>query len=369
MLIVSGHRIGKGEGFADLEFAMMRAMEAVDGNIIVVTTVHESQITDIPKELMQPHDLTVDYIVTPDEIIECPRHEKPEGVIWSMLTKEKLSRIPILQKLRARQREAGVDVTLKDGDKADVSESNPDEKEEKSDKRQRDRRRRRKNPRARRESDKTDGEKGEHSESGEVEDKEGRRRRNNNNNRRRRRRSNRKSEGDGGDGDTGAESGGDGDKENMGEDQKDRRRRRPQRRRRRSTNKSRDGDHSGDEERGEEKDRGEGRPRRRQNSGPLSTVYVGALPRSLRVSEFKAQVRDRGVNPLRVIWHGASGHAFLQFQKKDEADGALNTLKDLEIDGRALKVEMSRRGGKGSPDEAGDDTIKSDNDIKAEVQA
>lgn len=39
-----GHRIGKGEGFADLEFAMMMHMKAVNQDTIVVTTVHDNQV-------------------------------------------------------------------------------------------------------------------------------------------------------------------------------------------------------------------------------------------------------------------------------------------------------------------------------------
>ena len=341
---------------------MMRAMGAVSDDIIIVTTVHESQITDIPDHLIQPHDITVDFIVTPDEIIECERRPKPTGIIWSILPKEKLSRVPILRKLRERERLAGIDVTLKDGEEPEASESNQEDSERP---RNRDRRRRRRNTR-RRESERDgekgegEGEKGEHSESGDVNDKDGRRREKRNNNRRRRRRSNRKSEGEGGEGgegDTGPESGGDGDKENAGDD----RRRRPQRRRRRRSTKSHDGEPSGDDERGEgERDSKprERSARKRQTSGPLATVYIGALPRSLRVSEFKAQVRDKGVNPLRVIWHGASGHAFLQFQKKDEADVALDTLRDLEIEGKPIKVEMSKRGvrsgGQGEGDNPGE---------------
>ena len=41
---ISGWRIGKGEGFADLEYAMMASMGAVDENTIIVTTVHDCQV-------------------------------------------------------------------------------------------------------------------------------------------------------------------------------------------------------------------------------------------------------------------------------------------------------------------------------------
>lgn len=40
----AGHRIGKGEGFADLEFAMLVKMNAVNENTVIVTTVHDDQV-------------------------------------------------------------------------------------------------------------------------------------------------------------------------------------------------------------------------------------------------------------------------------------------------------------------------------------
>lgn len=39
-----GHRIGKGEGFADLEFAMLVKMNAVNENTVIATTVHDDQV-------------------------------------------------------------------------------------------------------------------------------------------------------------------------------------------------------------------------------------------------------------------------------------------------------------------------------------
>lgn len=42
------------------------------------------QILDIPEELIESHDLTVDYILTPTRVIKtnCQR-PKPQGIIWS----------------------------------------------------------------------------------------------------------------------------------------------------------------------------------------------------------------------------------------------------------------------------------------------
>lgn len=41
----AGFRIGKGEGFADLEYGMMAAMGAVDESTVVVTIVHDCQVS------------------------------------------------------------------------------------------------------------------------------------------------------------------------------------------------------------------------------------------------------------------------------------------------------------------------------------
>ncbi|XP_076848661.1 methenyltetrahydrofolate synthase domain-containing protein isoform X1 [Brachyhypopomus gauderio] len=109
-----GYRIGKGEGFADLEYGMMAAMGAVNESTVVVTIVHDCQVVNIPEGLIESHDLTVDYILTPTRIIktEC-RHPKPQGIMWAKLDAETLEKIPILRKLRVLEQEAGRAVTLK----------------------------------------------------------------------------------------------------------------------------------------------------------------------------------------------------------------------------------------------------------------
>ncbi|XP_060734811.1 methenyltetrahydrofolate synthase domain-containing protein isoform X2 [Tachysurus vachellii] len=109
-----GYRIGKGEGFADMEYAMMVSMGAVNESTVVVTVVHDCQVVDIPEGLTESHDLTVDYILTPSRIIKTEsRIPKPQGIIWSKLDAEMLEKIPILKKLRAFEQKAGKDVTLK----------------------------------------------------------------------------------------------------------------------------------------------------------------------------------------------------------------------------------------------------------------
>jgi 5-formyltetrahydrofolate cyclo-ligase len=53
------------------------------------------------KVRLQPHDFTVDYIVTPDEIIQCKgRRRRPQGIYWELLPAEKIAAIPALRKMK-----------------------------------------------------------------------------------------------------------------------------------------------------------------------------------------------------------------------------------------------------------------------------
>ncbi|NXF02920.1 MTHSD protein, partial [Smithornis capensis] len=110
-----GWRIGKGEGYADMEYAMMVSMGAVQEDTPVVTIVHDCQVVDIAEELLDDHDLTVDYILTPTRIIKtnCKR-PKPQGILWHKVSYEMLGKIPILKTLRYREKQTGKDVTLQD---------------------------------------------------------------------------------------------------------------------------------------------------------------------------------------------------------------------------------------------------------------
>lgn len=101
------------------------------------------------------------------------------------------------------------------------------------------------------------------------------------------------------------------------------------------------------------------RPRR----GRQPALFVGGLPRSLRVSTFKSEVRGRDVDPLRVIWHGGNGHAFLQFENSDLMESALQALEDLNINGKKLRVEEAK--GRSTRGEKGDD-IKADPDANVD---
>ncbi len=96
-----GGRIGKGGGFGDLEFAILREIGAITDATPIATTVHPLQIVDeVP---MGEHDVPIDFIVTPDRIIETARaHPKPRGIIWELLPSDAFKRVPILAELRRK---------------------------------------------------------------------------------------------------------------------------------------------------------------------------------------------------------------------------------------------------------------------------
>lgn len=92
-----GARAGKGEGYADMEYAVLRELGLP--HVPVVTTVHPAQIVD--EFSLDPHDLPLDYIITPEETIATGTpYPKPEGIAWDLLTYDDLQAMPVLAQLR-----------------------------------------------------------------------------------------------------------------------------------------------------------------------------------------------------------------------------------------------------------------------------
>lgn len=97
-----GHRIGKGKGYADLEFALLKEMKAIDDNTVIITVVHDIQVFDtLPNDLFEIYDVPVDIIVTPTQIIVVEEKlPRPEGIFWNLLSPRKVKSIEVLQKLK-----------------------------------------------------------------------------------------------------------------------------------------------------------------------------------------------------------------------------------------------------------------------------
>ena len=109
-----GARLGKGGGFADLEFALATEAGLIVPRTVAVTTVHELQLRPAGVIPLTSHDVPVDFIVTPERVIDCrSRHgpRRPASVRWEDLTEEKIEAIPLLSARRAGQRQAAASRT------------------------------------------------------------------------------------------------------------------------------------------------------------------------------------------------------------------------------------------------------------------
>ena len=98
-----GARLGKGGGFADLEFALAAAAGLIGPDTVTVTTVHEIQVRPAGIIPLTSHDVPVDFVVTPDRVIDCRARRAPRpvaGIVWDDLTEEKIAAIPLLTALK-----------------------------------------------------------------------------------------------------------------------------------------------------------------------------------------------------------------------------------------------------------------------------
>ncbi|XP_069037370.1 methenyltetrahydrofolate synthase domain-containing protein isoform X1 [Lepisosteus oculatus] len=311
-----GYRIGKGEGFADMEYAMMVSMGAVNDSTIIVTVVHDCQVVDLPEELVEGHDLTVDYILTPSRVIKtgCSR-PKPQGIFWAKLDSDMLDKIPILKKLRYMEQEAGKDVTLKKmlsgtaalgerpsgvlthssegrgsapGPRDRDSAPGPGDRDSAPGPRDRD-------------SAPGPGDRDSAPGPGDRDSAPGP-----------------------GDRDSAP---GPGDRDSApGPGDRD----------------SAPGPGDRDSAPGPG-DRGRDSDSKVKNPGQdrTSTIYIGSLPPSLRVRELKSALRERGAVPVRLNWQGAQRRAFLDYSDQQTAERVLAVLQGFCINGNSIRAELA----------------------------
>jgi 5-formyltetrahydrofolate cyclo-ligase len=77
-----GLHFGGGDGFFDLEWALLRHCGLTTSRTLVVAIAHDCQVLDAD---IQPgrHDAIADLVLTPTQIVRCtPPLPKPEGIIW-----------------------------------------------------------------------------------------------------------------------------------------------------------------------------------------------------------------------------------------------------------------------------------------------
>lgn len=116
-----GARVGKGEGYSDLEWAVLAGFDRVDADTTVATTVHELQVVgsevferevapdvagEDPSATLEPdpHDVPLDIVCTPERTVRTDTpYDRPAGIDWDALDDEKVAEIPVLQELRAER--------------------------------------------------------------------------------------------------------------------------------------------------------------------------------------------------------------------------------------------------------------------------
>jgi len=98
---VDGTRLGKGCGYAELEWAILCKLGKVTEDTKVLTTVHDRQlVSELSASCSCEFDLPVDIIVTPTRTIRV-RNGQPKptcGILWDKVSPEDLESIPILKK-------------------------------------------------------------------------------------------------------------------------------------------------------------------------------------------------------------------------------------------------------------------------------
>ncbi len=98
----NGGRTGKGGGFADLEMGIFREIGLVNADTPIVTTIHSLQIKEDELIIMDAHDTPLDWIITPDEVIETQTLiAQPEGVNWDTIQSDQYENIPFLLSLKS----------------------------------------------------------------------------------------------------------------------------------------------------------------------------------------------------------------------------------------------------------------------------
>ncbi|MGH3197463.1 MAG: 5-formyltetrahydrofolate cyclo-ligase [Streptosporangiaceae bacterium] len=94
-----GVHFGKGHGYFDIEWGLLREIGLVGVSTPVAASAHGCQVVDehVPHAVF---DATVDVIVTPEEIIRCRPLTKPAGLFWERLPRDFADSRPYFAELR-----------------------------------------------------------------------------------------------------------------------------------------------------------------------------------------------------------------------------------------------------------------------------
>lgn len=95
-----GLHFGGGDGYFDLEWALMRHCGLTTSRTLVAVVAHDCQVLDAD---MRPgrHDAVADIVLTPTQVVRCsPPLPKPEGIIWEEIRTMWNDDISVVRELR-----------------------------------------------------------------------------------------------------------------------------------------------------------------------------------------------------------------------------------------------------------------------------
>ncbi|XP_058175741.1 methenyltetrahydrofolate synthase domain-containing protein [Anopheles ziemanni] len=117
----AGQRIGKGNGYVDLEIGILVDLGVIRPHTVIATTVADEQVYGpLPDNLFTYVDFSIDLIVTPTRILRPTRPEmRAAGIQWGLLSSRRLEVVRVLKKLKERLEAQGQDIELK-GEDTDV---------------------------------------------------------------------------------------------------------------------------------------------------------------------------------------------------------------------------------------------------------
>lgn len=94
-----GGRCGKGEGYSDLEYAILGALG--QSAIPIVTTVHPLQV--VPEIPAEAHDMTLSAYALPEKIVATEISPQPPAPLdWEQIDADDRQEMPVLQELWER---------------------------------------------------------------------------------------------------------------------------------------------------------------------------------------------------------------------------------------------------------------------------
>jgi 5-formyltetrahydrofolate cyclo-ligase len=96
---LQGGRIGKGSGYFDLEYMILREIGSINEQTPVVALVDDLQVREpLP---MEEKDVCVDFICTPTQVIKIERHlARPSQLPWELLPEKAIKGMRPLKELR-----------------------------------------------------------------------------------------------------------------------------------------------------------------------------------------------------------------------------------------------------------------------------